>query len=76
MRNFHICIFRLLKDLFIYNIENSSIQMIIKSKKISNAKSCNNDQEPIQSDPTSCPQNQKENNKIHKLTAVYKRHPR
>ena len=36
------------------------------SKKISN------DQELIQSDPTSCPQNQKGNNEIHKLTAVYR----
>ena len=43
---------------------------VMKSKKISN------DQELIQSDPTSCPQNQKGNNKIHKLTAVYVRHSR
>ena len=43
---------------------------IVQSKKISN------DQELIQSDPTSCPQNQKGNNKIHKLTAVYERHSR
>ena len=42
----------------------------IKSKKISK------DQELIQSDPTSCPQNQKGNNLIHKLTAVYERHSR
>ena len=41
-----------------------------QSKKISN------DQELIQSDPTSCPQNQKGNNKIHKLTAVYERFSR
>ena len=41
-----------------------------KSKKISN------DQEQIQSDPTSCPINQKGNNLIHKLTAVYERHSR
>ena len=41
-----------------------------RSKKISN------DQEVIQSDPTSCPQNQKGNNLIHKLTAVYERHAR
>ena len=40
------------------------------SKKISN------DQELIQSDPISCPQNQKGNNKIHKLTTVYERHSR
>ena len=40
----------------------------LKSKMISN------DQELIQSDPTSCPQNQKGNNWIHTLTAVYKRH--
>ena len=38
-----------------------------KSKMISN------DQELIQSDPTSRPQNQKGNNTIHKLTAVYER---
>ena len=41
-----------------------------KSKKIIN------DQELIQSDPISCPQNQKGNNQIHKLTAVYERHSR
>ena len=41
-----------------------------KSKKISN------DQESIQSDPTSCPQNQKGYNKIYKMTAVYKRNSR
>ena len=35
-----------------------------------------NDQELIQSDPISCPQNQKGNNLIHKLTAVYERHVR
>ena len=29
MRNFHICIFKLLKDLLIYNIVNSSIQNTI-----------------------------------------------
>ena len=33
----------------------------IKSKMISN------ELEPIQSDPTSCPQNRKGNNKIHKV---------
>ena len=42
----------------------------MKSKKISN------DQELIQSDPISCPQNQKGNNHIHKLTAVYERDSR
>ena len=41
-----------------------------KSKKISN------DQELIQSNPISCPQNQKGNNWIHKLTTVYERHSR
>ena len=40
------------------------------SKKISNG------QELIQSDPTSCTQNQKGNNLIHKLTAVYERDSR
>ena len=40
------------------------------SKKISN------DQELIQSDPISCPQNQKENNLIHKSTAVYENNAR
>ena len=44
--------------------------MYVKTLKISN------DQELIQSDPTSCPQNQKGNNKIHKLAAVYERHSR
>ena len=34
------------------------------------------DQELIQSDTTSCPPNQKGNNQIHKLTAVYERHSR
>ena len=42
----------------------------VQNKKISN------DQELIQSDPTTCPQNQKGNNKIHKMTAVYERHSR
>ena len=42
----------------------------VESKKISN------DQEFIESDRTSCPQNQKGNNKIFKLTAVYERHSR
>ena len=42
----------------------------MKSKKISN------DQELIQSDPTSCPQTQKGNNKIGNLAAVYERHAR
>ena len=41
-----------------------------QSKKISN------DQELIQSDHISCPQNQKGNNLKHKLTAVYERHAR
>ena len=44
--------------------------MMAQSKKISNV------QELIQSDPTSCPQNQKGNNLIQKLTAVYERHSR
>ena len=42
----------------------------IRSKKITN------DQELIQSNPTSCPQNQKGNNLLHKLTAIYERHSR
>ena len=42
----------------------------IKSKKISN------DQELIQSDPTSRPQNQKGNNQTHKPTTVHERHSR
>ena len=42
----------------------------MESKKISN------DQELIQSDPISCPQNQKGNNEIHKLTTVYEKHSR
>ena len=42
----------------------------VQSKKISNG------QELMQLDPTSCPQNQKGNNQIHKLTAVYERHSR
>ena len=40
------------------------------------SKKIGNDQELIQSDPISCPQNQKGNNYIHKLTAVYERHSR
>ena len=40
------------------------------------SKKTRNDQELIQSDPTSCPQNQKGNNYKHKLTAVYERHSR
>ena len=42
----------------------------VQGKKVSN------DQELIQLDPISCPQNQKGNNEIHKLTAVYERHAR
>ena len=38
------------------------------------SKMISNDQELIQSDPTSCPQNQKGKNLIHKLTAVYERY--
>ena len=44
--------------------------LLSPSKKISN------DQELIQSDPISCPQNQMGNNLIHKLTAVYETHAR
>ena len=51
-------------------LKDSSFNLGIQSKKISN------DQKLIQSDPTSCPQNQKGNNQIHKLTAVYERHSR
>ena len=47
-----------------------NVNVCLKSKKISN------DQELIQSDPKSCPQNQKGNNVIHKLTAFYERHAR
>ena len=39
-------------------------------------KKINSDQELIQSDPTSCPQNQKGNSLIHKFTAFYERHSR
>ena len=46
------------------------------SDSILESKNISNDQELIQSDPTSCPKNQKGNNYIHKLTAVYKRHSR
>ena len=46
------------------------LREMVQSKKISN------DHELIQSYPTSCPQNQKGNNLIHKLTAVYDRHSR
>ena len=38
---------------------------MVLGKKISN------DQELIKSNPTPCPQTQKGNNQIHKLTAVY-----
>ena len=38
------------------------------------SKKTSNDQELIQSDPTSRPQGQKGNNQIHELTAVYERH--
>ena len=40
------------------------------------SKKIGNDQELIQSDAISCPQNLKVNNFIHKLTAVYERHAR
>ena len=48
--------------------------MFLFELKQSQSKMISNDQELIQSDPTSCPQNQKGNNQIHKLTAVYERH--
>ena len=48
----------------------SPVSVQAQSKKISN------DQEVIQSDPISRPQNQKGNNLIHKLTTVYERHSR
>ena len=44
--------------------------LLKQGKKISN------DQELIQSDPISCPQNKKGNNLIHKLTTVYEKHSR
>ena len=58
-----------------FNISNNTLLNLtslldLKGKKISN------DQELIQSDPISCPQNQKGNNLIHKLTTVYERHSR
>ena len=46
---------------------------VLKGHKV---KKISNDQELIQSDPISCPQNQKGNNLIHKLTTVYERHSR
>ena len=46
----------LLADLFLSSYEAEFIQRLLRSKKISN------DQELIQSDPISCPQNQKGNN--------------
>ena len=49
---------------------------VLGKTKIRQNKKISNDQKLIQSDPTSCPQNQKGNNKIHKLTAVYERHSR
>ena len=56
---------------FLHNVtESDYFPWVKKSKKISN------DQELIQSDPISCPQNQKGNNLLHKLTAVYERHAR
>ena len=56
------------KDKPITSLSPFVIEKQIESKMISN------DQELIQSDPTSSPQNQKGNNSIHKLTAVYERH--
>ena len=49
-------------------VHEKYIFYFLQGKKISN------DQELIQSDPTSCPKNQKGNNLIHK--AVYERHSR
>ena len=54
---------------FLYKMDKAP-RLSHLSKKISN------DQELIQSDPTSCPQNQKGNHLIHKLTSVYERHSR
>ena len=63
LSTFSMCLFK------IYKSGYCIILFCTQSKKISN------DQELIQSDPTSCPQNQKGNNLIHKLTAtVYERH--
>ena len=44
--------------------------------KFHTKKTISNDQELIQSDPISCPQNQKGKIQIYKLTAVYERHAR
>ena len=44
--------------------------------RIELSKKVSNDQELIQSDPISCPQNQKGNNLIQKLTAVCVKHTR
>ena len=48
----------------------------MENKEMKKSKKIINDQELIQSDPTSCPQNLKGNNQIHKPTAVYERHSR
>ena len=58
------------------SIHTKKKSILIKKRMCTISKKISNDQELIQSDPTSCPQNQKGNNQIHKLTAVYERHSR
>ena len=57
-------------------VRNNIRRMKYLELAFSQSKKIRNDQELMQSDPISCPQNQKGNNKIHKLTAVYERHAR
>ena len=48
----------------------------VLAPKYDQSKKISNDQEQIQSDHTSCPQNQKGNHWIQKLTTVYEKHAR
>ena len=55
-------------------INSAGIRLRLENGEIIQSKKISNDQELIQSGPTSCPINQKGNNLIHKSTAVYERH--
>ena len=61
---------------FLDSVANLLVRHMVFVGNIQKSKKISNDQELIQSDPTSCPQTQKGNNEIHKSTAVYERHSR
>ena len=56
------CLLSLEKEAFVHGKTNQNILSILISYVQMRSKMIGNDQEQIQSDPTSCPQNQKGNN--------------